>query len=361
MSAPRNDRGLREKRQAYACLTLSVQCVAVCLSALALGCSSATVVREDATPRVKNVPGERVYYWEPKRGWVMPRHGGWGEAESIGAEAGKAFQAGQYADALFGYLRLQTVTDEGDPSRPENDLRIAECYYQLGDYDSAVEYYARVYRSANVSAENAKESHEKIYEIALAYIHAKADCSFVGFRYECPRYGVDLLVGDEGLITEYPFLDFADDALMEVANFYFDQKEYPEAVPLYRRIVQEYCPARSKWCERAEFQIAMAIFRQIRGVEYDEHMLLESERRFRSYVRGYPRGVHVGEAREHLREISEMLAQRYLRVAKYYLRESQPRAARIYLRIVLERYTSTDSAREARELQRRLDAVSLES
>ncbi len=54
-----------------------------------------------------------------------------------------------------------------------------------------------------------------------------------------------------------------------------------------------------------------------------------------------------------------MLAAKYLRIAKFYLRESEPRAARIYLRRVLIRYTDSTAAREAREIQHQLDQLAL--
>ena len=66
-------------------------------------------------------------------------------------------------------------------------------------------------------------------------------------------------------------------------------------------------------------------------------MISQAEKEFRQYLDIEPRGAHAGEARENLHTISEMLAAKYLRIAKFYLRESEPRAARIYLRRVLIR------------------------
>ena len=335
-----------------------VRSLAVLAAALLFSaCSSATIEKQDTRPRLKKVPGQSDFHWEERRGWVMPRHGQWGEEESIRAETSKAWTAEKYADALAGYRVLEERLPPGDPARLEIDFRIAECYYFLGDYENAVEYYRRVYTDKGASAENTQASHRRIYDIAMAYLQSAASCEFLGIAYDCPRHGIELLVGDKGLITEYPYLEYADDAIMEVAKYYYDEKQYPESVPFYERIVEEYCPNRSEWCELAEYQIAMAVYRQIRGIEYDQHLLLESERKFRGYLLSYPRGPHAEEAREYLRELSEMLAERYLRVAKFYLRESQPRSARIYLLKVLEVYTSTAAAREAREIQSRLDGA----
>jgi outer membrane protein assembly factor BamD (BamD/ComL family) len=97
----------------------------------------------------------------------------------------------------------------------------------------------------------------------------------------------------------------------------------------------------------------------VRGSDYDQELIQNAEKKFRSYLQDNPRGQHAEEARTKLREIAELEGEGYLHKAKYYLRESEPRAARIYLRIVLEKYTTTLAAREAREIQRQLEKSGL--
>jgi outer membrane protein assembly factor BamD (BamD/ComL family) len=50
-----------------------------------------------------------------------------------------------------------------------------------------------------------------------------------------------------------------------------------------------------------------------------------------------------------------MEAEKNLRIAKFYLRESQPRSTEVYLRLVLDRNPNSSAAREAREIRRELD------
>lgn len=324
---------------------------------LLAGCTTATIKRLDSNPRVRSVPGEGDFRWEGERGWVQPRYGSWGATEQIRADAMKAFQDGAHADALEGFKALLERLSAGDPTHTEILFLTAECYYSLNDYEEAVKFFTRVYRSNNASPENTQVSHRRIFDIAMDFLHGKAACATLGIRYNCPGEGVDLLVGDEGLITEYRHLEFADDAVMEIAKYYFDEKEYPEAVPLFERVVRDYCPNRSEWCELAEYQVALATFKQVRGIDYDQDLLSRAEKKFRQYLQHYPRGAQAEAAREFQREISDMLAERYLRIAKYYLRESQPRSARIYLELVVFKYSSSAAAREAREMQSRLADV----
>jgi outer membrane protein assembly factor BamD (BamD/ComL family) len=331
----------------------------VLVAALLSGCASATVERRDTEARVQKVPGEGSYTWAADVGWVQPRYGGWGSKDAVRADSLRAFQEEAYADALAGFLHVEKLQGAEDEGAAELFFHIAECYYHLGAYDTAVEYYTKAYRNPKSTPERTQQAHRRVYDIAMDFLHGRAACSFVGFNYGCPGHGIDLLIGDHGLITEYRYLEFADDALMEIADHYYRQKQYPEAVPLYERVVREYCPGQSEWCERASYQVALSTFKQVRGVDYDQGVLLDAKQKLQSYLLSYPRGPNATTVRDvHIRDINEMIAERYVRVAKFYLRDSQPRAARIYLRLVLEKHTNTEAAREAREIQRRLDDAS---
>jgi outer membrane protein assembly factor BamD (BamD/ComL family) len=323
-------------------------------AALLPGCSSATVVRKSEVPRVKTVSGEGAYKWESPGGWVRPRRGSWGTTAEIRAETRKAFDAGAYADALDGLLVLKSRLPATDPTLAETNFLIAECYYQLGNYDEAIDLYREVYRVNRPPQDILDRTFLRVYDIALDYLRGKADCRFLFVNYSCPGTGIEILIGEQGLITEYPYLSFADDAIMEIATHYFDRKEYPEAVPLFQKVADD---PRSEWRELAEYQVAMSFFKQIRGKDYDQKLVLDAERRFRSYLENQPRGPQAEAARQKLAEISEMQGARHLGVAKFYLNESEPGAARIYLRIVLDRYATSSAAREAREIQRQLDRL----
>ncbi len=323
------------------------------VAALLTACASPTVERSDDDPRTYVLPGRGDYEWTADRGWVKPESGDWGSVDDIRRSANAAFAANEFADALHGFsvLKERVPTDE----HTELHFQIAECYYHLGLYDAAVEYYRRVYREGKPEESVADQVRQRIYEIALDFLHGRAACTAIGIPYECPRHGVDLLVGEDGLITEYPYLSFADDALMEIAGHYFEERQYPEAVPFYERVVRDY--ATGEWAGTAQFQLALAWFRQIRGTDYDEKIIQQADSELRDYLRLDPRGPHAKEAREKLLEISEMLAAKYLKVAKFYLRESEPRSALIYLSLVLDRYTNSRAAREAREIQKELDRL----
>jgi len=326
---------------------------ALCALAI-LGCSSATVVERPGDPVVTPVPGAGSYTWNEDKGWVQPAEGTWGNVAQLRTEARKAFDSGAHADALAGFLVLRERLASDDPSLAETNFLIAECYYYLGNYESALEYYEQVYKKNRPPQDILDRTFQRIYDIAMDYLRGKASCQFLFISYGCAGHGIEILVGQEGLITQYPYLTFADDALMEIAAYYFNRKEYPEAVPFYERVAQD---PKSEWRELAAYQLALSIFKQIRGSEYDQKIILEAERKFRNYLEDQPRGPQAEAVREKLAEIAEMQGAKNLGIAKFYLRESQMRAAKVYLRVVLDRYATSTAAREAREIQRQLDLL----
>ncbi len=317
-----------------------------------VSCASPTVVRKSESPQTKDVPGRGNYHWESKSGWVRPSRGTWGPPAQIRAESRKALDAGAYAEALSGYMEYKKTLAQDDASATETNFLIAECYYHLGNYDEAVEFYREVYKKQRPDLDILNKTFQRMNDIAMDYLHEKAACSFIGFKYSCPSHGIELLVGDDGLITEYPNLSFADDAIFEIAKYYFDTKQYAEAVPVYERIVREY--PQSEWRGPAKYHVALATYRQVRGVDYDEKLIEDSDRKFREYLETDPRGPQSEDAREKLREITEKLGEKNLGIAKFYLRESEPSAAEIYLKIVTDRYTTSSAARAAREIQSQL-------
>jgi len=313
------------------------------LAILAAGCYSA--------------PDRSVSEWKPG-GW-RPARTTTGQpkvpAPKLQADSRKAFDSGAYLDAAEGYLTLkERYPETAEAKDVSTSFFIAESHYRLGEgrYVDAYPFYLEVLKS-NPTQEMLQTSLGRIYDIGIAFLYGRAKRSFLGISYRSPTYGVDILTGDQGLVTNYPFLPQSEDALMEVAKYFFDGKGYAEAEPYYERISRDY--PQSRWHQSADYQLALSIHKQIKGVEYDQTLMVKARSKFIAYVSHYPRGDHVEEARSNLRILAEWEGDHDLRIAKYYLRESSPQAAKLYLRSVFINNPKTDAAREAREIYENLE------
>jgi len=320
---------------------------------LALGCASSQIPEADDSPRIDNGAGETR--WTAENGWILPASDEWGATARVRLEALKAFEAGAYADALAALRFLE----ESPAAAKMLDLRfyLGECCYQLGRYEDALEYYRKVYQVDFPSPEFIDKARRRVFEIALAYLKERKTRSMLKvFKVASPDYGIDILLDPaDGLVTENPYISFADDAYMEVANYYFDQGQYAESVLLYDSIVKML---ESEWKELAEYRSALAEYLQVRGAVYDENKLLQARRRFKNYLQSFPRGEYWEAARAKLREINELEGEKNLKIAKFYLKESELRACEIYLRVVLDNFPNSLAAREAREIRNRIEKTS---
>ena len=297
-----------------------------------------------------------VSEWRPGLGWRPSSSGSAARKvppEKLRAESREAFDAGAHPDALQGYLALkETYPSSAEARDAETPFNIAECYYQLGEYDKAYTYYLLVLKGSP-REEMLQTTLGRIYDIGISFLHGRAKRSFLGISYRSPSHGVEILLSEEGLVTNYPFLKYSEDALMEVAKYYFERGEFAEAEQVFDRLVRDY-PS-STWNPTAEYQLALAVFKQVRGVDYDQEALKKARARFNLYLNHHPRGSQVEEARRYLREIAEMEGSHDLKIAKYYLRESQPQAALLYLRSVIYNNPKTEAAHEAREIYENLE------
>lgn len=321
--------------------------LALCLSLLLAASCETTFGAKNEPPSLSR--------WSPEGGWTeSPRGESSATAAAQRVEAQKAFDAEAYGDALQGLLAMQKgFPDSAEAGDGLTYFLIAECYLNLNDYEKAYDNYQKALKG-RPSKQVMNTTLQRIYQIALFYLQERAKRTFAGvIPLSSASFGVEILTGKDGLITQYPFVEFAAEALLKIGRYYFNKKQYPEAERVYERLVRDY-PG-SEWREIAEYQLAVTIFKQVRGVDYDQGPLKKAEHRFNVYRKDYPRGSKIVQVKNYLREISELEAQHDLKIAKYYLRESRPEAARYYLEDVMNKHPYTEAFREAERIYRKMN------
>ena len=75
-----------------------------------------------------------------------------------------------------------------------------------------------------------------------------------------------------------------------------------------------------------------------------------AERRFKRYIKLNPAGDQAARAREMLAQIDGLRAERWLKIAEFYLGYEKEDAARIYLVKLRENHPETQEGRRAKEL-----------
>jgi outer membrane protein assembly factor BamD len=123
------------------------------------------------------------------------------------------------------------------------------------------------------------------------------------------------------LVDSYPTSQYRADAKLGIGDTYLGERSaesYVLAINEYREFLNFY-PTHER-AHYAQFQLAMAHFRQMRSPMRDQTETREAIRELQAYVTRYADKPLITEARERLREAKDRLADWDLGVAEHYFR-----------------------------------------
>ncbi len=144
--------------------------------------------------------------------------------------------------------------------------------------------------------------------------------------------------------NKFAYSKYAAQAELRIADTYFEQEKYIEAIDAYQLFMQAHPSHRD--VPYAMFRIGEANFAQIPSDfflfppahEKDQAATTEALRSLQRYVERFPEDANVAKAKEHVRDCRRMLADHELYVARFYLRNERPASARGRLEDVVAKY-----------------------
>jgi outer membrane protein assembly factor BamD len=123
------------------------------------------------------------------------------------------------------------------------------------------------------------------------------------------------------LMDSYPQSTFRAEAKLGLGDSFLGERTaeaYVLAVNEYREFLAYY--PQNEHAHRAQFQLAMAYFQQMRGPERDQTDTKNAIQEFTVYVQRYPDKPLIEEARQKLREARDRLSMSEYRVGYFYYR-----------------------------------------
>ncbi len=290
-------------------------------------------------------PAAADWIWTPESGWVNTKYAGRETAGPVFREAKDLYDSKRYAEAAERFDRL---LETGVPGRIREDALYyaAESHFDAGnyykahvDYDLLLEEFPGTDRIRQVA--------EREYRIGQALVQGEKKEFLILFEVSDPETGVEIL---RQVLDRYPTGDFADDARFTIANFYFQEARYTEALEEYKVLRESEDFKTSEWRHVALYQIAKCQEAGYQGPPYDTSSIQESRESYAEYENEDPSGSRIADSRARRAEIDLDLATSDLRKAKWYLQWGRPQAAAVFLRDIVDLYPGTEPAREAREL-----------
>jgi outer membrane protein assembly factor BamD len=152
----------------------------------------------------------------------------------------------------------------------------------------------------------------------------------------------DLAVQDyKQLLEQYPFDPNAEEAEVNIAEAYFNEGRYPEAIAAFGDF--ERMHPTSDNLAQIEYRRGMAYLAQHRSADRDQLAIKNALDSFRNLAERYPGTPWATRAGLRVRECREELAEHDAGIARFYLKRGSLRAAESRLRGLLIDYPETQA------------------
>ncbi|MCK5554533.1 MAG: outer membrane protein assembly factor BamD [Deltaproteobacteria bacterium] len=158
--------------------------------------------------------------------------------------------------------------------------------------------------------------------------------------YKKRRYGKAREVFNE-VKGSFPGVDpYYTWAELKVADCYFFEKEYAEAIANYEEF-KKFHPFHED-IPYVIFQIGLAHFKQIRATDRDQTATRKALSNFEFLMANYPPSVFTEKAREKANICREKLAEKELYIAKFYYKKKKYQGAKARLEAAVKLYPEVD-------------------
>jgi outer membrane protein assembly factor BamD len=138
---------------------------------------------------------------------------------------------------------------------------------------------------------------------------------------------------------------FAADALFQQGGF----DSYVEAETRYRDFLNRF--PTSPRADYAQFRIAVSLAERMEKPSRDQETARKALQAIEDLQRSFPLSPHIEEARQHLQEVRDNLAEHEYYVAHFYYRYGRPRATIARLEYLMETYPDFGAMDKALALQ----------
>jgi len=111
---------------------------------------------------------------------------------------------------------------------------------------------------------------------------------------------------------------------------------YYEAEDAFNKVISGYPD--SEWVKAAKFQIAACRGLVSRGPDYDQGATKEAKDKFEEFLRENPDAVLSGDAEKNINDLREKEAESSLNIARFYEKQGDYKAARVYYEDLIANY-----------------------
>ena len=148
----------------------------------------------------------------------------------------------------------------------------------------------------------------------------------------------------------YPYTKYAALAELRSGDVYFKKKTYTLAAEEYENFITNH-PGHEE-LDYAIYRLGLSYYKMKAGKDRNHSKRLQAIKWFTLLKKTYPDSPYTEQIQDKIEKSREMLAEREIYIGKFYQKKKNYEAAAQRYRNVLENYSDTEYAEEARKLLR---------
>ena len=282
--------------------------------------------------------------WRKGEGWAYERHGittAKNPKEQL--ELARVLQEKkQYGDAVTAYRRLIRRWPTAFAVE-EGRLGLAECLTAVGyHYKAYLEYQNLITKHPN--SPHFETALQRQFEIGNRFLGGERHKVFGLKIFPSLEKAIEIF---EQVVKNAPYGKYGPQAQFQLGQAYEKQKEYLSAVHAYEKILERNPD--DPMAEKAQFQIGLAYRKEAARAEYDQNAANQAITAFTDYATRYPHSESVAKADQYRVALKTEQSKGLSRVAQFYEKNKNYKAALIYYNEVIAQNPKSDWAANAQK------------
>lgn len=157
----------------------------------------------------------------------------------------------------------------------------------------------------------------------------------------------------ETIFKQSPYADFVPRMLIKLGIVYLNNNENQKAITTYKSIIDKYEDSKAK--EIAYLDLAHIYLQLAEHGDGDGKNTHEARKVLIEFIKKYPDSKEIKWAKSNLKDTYEFESDRLYKLAEFYNRNNNQKAAKRYIKKILVNYPTTRTATKAEKLLDRID------
>ncbi|WDE95429.1 tetratricopeptide repeat protein [Lentisphaera profundi] len=224
----------------------------------------------------------------------------------------------------------------------------AKALYHQGELEDAFNILKELVEDYNFDIDYEKVLNLQ-FEISNARYEKSGNSNFFGSSAEAIQFYEDL-------IAQAPYSKGAATSMLRIGMLQQDDDDEIAAMSTYHKLIATY--PKSDEAGYARIYIAQFNIRSMRGIYGDLELMREARTQLRLFINQYNKHPLLTEAKDQIKSLDEVEAERTFNLALFYLDpvHSRPAAAKRYLYRVIVDFPDTEAAIAAEEKLAKIDS-----